>query len=93
MITQHGVPSSKKTAYLNSFVKIIKHVGYGGDLGLPVAHIMPWSVNTNYDSSCTAFNFRGVYISVIRWGLFQACINGDGKWGQAAKLQGGIYES
>ncbi|NP_001267775.1 RPTOR independent companion of MTOR, complex 2 [Aplysia californica] len=41
VITQHGVASSKKTAYLNSFVKLIKSVGYDGSLGLPMSEIMP----------------------------------------------------
>lgn len=44
VVGQHGVPSSRKTAYLNSFVKLIKHVGYDGNLGMPVPDIVSWFV-------------------------------------------------
>ncbi|GFN88091.1 rapamycin-insensitive companion of mtor [Plakobranchus ocellatus] len=40
VVIQRGVPSSRKTAYLNSFVKLIKKVGYDGDLGIPIPDIL-----------------------------------------------------
>ncbi|KAH9523714.1 hypothetical protein Btru_040714 [Bulinus truncatus] len=40
IVSQHGVPSSRKTAYLNSFVKLIKHVGYSTELGIPLIDIL-----------------------------------------------------
>uniref|UniRef100_A0A2C9LNG1 Rapamycin-insensitive companion of mTOR n=1 Tax=Biomphalaria glabrata TaxID=6526 RepID=A0A2C9LNG1_BIOGL len=40
LVSQNGVPSSRKTAYLNSFVKLIKHSGYSVDLGVPILDIL-----------------------------------------------------
>ncbi|GFS15783.1 rapamycin-insensitive companion of mTOR [Elysia marginata] len=40
VVIQRGVPSSRKTAYLNSFVKLIRKIGYDGDLGIPIPDIM-----------------------------------------------------
>ena len=42
VIITHGVSNSKKTAYLNSFVKLIKVVGYDTQLGLPMTDILSW---------------------------------------------------
>ena len=42
VVIQRGVPSSRKTAYLNCFVKLIRKVGYDGDLGIPIPDIMMW---------------------------------------------------
>ncbi|BFY99539.1 hypothetical protein BsWGS_02579 [Bradybaena similaris] len=40
VVAQHGVASSRKTAYLNSFVKLIKHVGYDQSLGVSIPDII-----------------------------------------------------
>ncbi|CAL1528119.1 unnamed protein product, partial [Lymnaea stagnalis] len=40
VVAQHGVTSSRKTAYLNSFVKLIKYVGYNNGLGIPIPDIL-----------------------------------------------------
>ncbi|CAG5123187.1 unnamed protein product [Candidula unifasciata] len=40
VVPQHGVASSRKTAYLNSFVKLIKHVGYDQSLGVSILDIV-----------------------------------------------------
>ncbi|RUS88775.1 hypothetical protein EGW08_003492, partial [Elysia chlorotica] len=40
VVVPRGVPSSRKTAYLNSFVKLIRKTGYDGDLGIPIPDIM-----------------------------------------------------